>query len=238
MFLRAEPTNEVAKSLLCDFSDVDGLKEVVDSVLNLEDSEVYEKLVKIDMPVDSGVNLKENLNVTSLDEVAEDNLSNFPLRLPLTPLISIKDYFTVGFFVGAIYSVEIGHKLYEEDLSRVAHSKMIPRILSMLEDFNSNLETPLPTAEFFKRLGKVKWQDKKVKKFIEDLSNLHFILAFNKWGGKNVDWNFPITEKTFIKLLAGCSAVLDGRDRICVDDVVRANKTYLKLIDTDISEMV
>jgi len=234
----AEPTEKVAEKVLKEFSDIKGLKEAVEGILALENSKVYEMLANISKPVDSSVNLKQNLNITDLDELAGKNLSKFPLRIPLTPLIGITDYFTVGFFVGSLYSIQIDHKLYEDDLSTAAHSRMIPRILLMLEDFDSNLETPRPTAEFFKKLGKVKWEDKKSKELLNDIGSFLFTLAFNKWGGKKVHWDFPTTEKAFIRLLSGCSAVLEGRAKINTFDVIRANKTYLKLINTDISKLM
>ncbi|MBP2045803.1 hypothetical protein [Methanobacterium aggregans] len=43
MFLRSEPTVDVAGKVLDEFGDVEGLKEVIDGILALEDSEVYER---------------------------------------------------------------------------------------------------------------------------------------------------------------------------------------------------
>lgn len=238
MFLRAEPTSEVAKSLLCDFSDVDGLKDVVEGVLNLEDSEVYEKLV-LGVVDDRNLSADEVGEPSRIMELASKNMSHFPLNIPLAPLLTVKDVMAVYTFVSDPYIIRTDKDLSKEDLSKIFYGDMATRILLLLEDFDSNLETPQPTDEFFKRLGKVKWQDKKAKKLFNGMDKIKFMLVFNKWKGAGGRAQFfGATEKTFIKLLAGCSAVLDGRDRIGVEDVVRANRTYLKLIDTDISEMV
>ena len=50
--------------------------------------------------------------------------------------------------------------------------------------------------------------------------------------------NFPATENTFILFLAGCSAVNDGHSEIDENDVIKAYKTYYKLLTTDISKLV
>ena len=81
-------------------------------------------------------------------------------------------------------------------------------------------------------------EDKKLKTFIIILG-IVFMLMHNKWKGtKGPSSTFRITEHAFILLLSGCSAVLGGRDKINMDDVIRANKTYLKLINTDFSGLV
>lgn len=50
--------------------------------------------------------------------------------------------------------------------------------------------------------------------------------------------NFPATENAFLLFLAGCSAVNDNREKINENDIIRAYKTYYKLLATDISELV
>lgn len=238
MFLKTEPTNEVAKSLLDDFSDVNGLKEVVVAVLALKDSEVYDGLVygtEDDLRVNSG-NFDDPSDLVRLASV---NMSKFPLSIPLAPLITAKFVLVVYTFVYDLYSFRVGREFTLEELNNIFHGDMATRILLLLEDFDSNLETPKLTDEFFKRLGKVKWQDKKAKKLFNGIYKIKFMLILNNWKGVGTRGStFRVTENAFLLLLSGCSAVLNGRDRIGVDDVVRANRTYLKLIDTDISEMV
>ena len=50
--------------------------------------------------------------------------------------------------------------------------------------------------------------------------------------------NFPATENAFILFLAGCSAVNDKRPEIDENNVIKAYKTYYKLLTTDISKLV
>jgi len=116
---------------------------------------------------------------------------------------------------------------------------MATRIVSLLEDFDSDIKTPKPSAEFFKRLGKVKWQNKQVKRLYNHIHGVNFMLMHNKWKGtERASSSFCVTEEAFILLLSGCSAVICGRDKINTFDVIKANKTYLKLINTDISRLM
>ncbi len=182
----AEPTKEVAEKVLKEFSDVEGLKEVVDGILTLQSSEVYEKLLflSFDDLMDSEVEIDRGVDKFSLLEtLAIENLSKFPLSVPFAPLICIKDFLVVYSFIAGIYHVNIGRKLNLEDRKNIFYGSMATRILLMLEDFDSTRETPKLTSEFFKKLGKVKWQDKKAKKLLSAISDFYFILAFNEWGG-------------------------------------------------------
>jgi len=240
--LHAEPTEKVAEKVLKDFSDVEGLKEVVDGVLSLPDSWVYDKQVHMDNPIDSSVDksyaVKSN-EYTDLQLLSVKYLSKFPLNIPFAPLITIKDFWVIYTFIGDIYSIRMGHNLYQEDLYKVEKGEMATRITFLLEDFDSKQETPQPTAEFFKKLGKIKWKNKKAKKLFNSIREILFVQEFNKWkGAERVSTTFSVTEKAFIKLLSGCSAVVEGRDKINTFDVIRAYKTYLKLIHTDISRLM
>ncbi|MBP2045458.1 hypothetical protein [Methanobacterium aggregans] len=50
--------------------------------------------------------------------------------------------------------------------------------------------------------------------------------------------NFKAIEFNFTLSLMACSAVVGGRDRINLDDVIRAYKTYFKLLKTDLPVLV
>lgn len=51
-------------------------------------------------------------------------------------------------------------------------------------------------------------------------------------------FNFPATENAFLLFLSGCSAVNSNCDVINENDVIRAYKTYYKLLTTNISRIV
>jgi len=243
MFLRAEPTEQVAEKVLKEFSDIEGLKEIVNGILSLNNSEDYKELV-YGTDNDPRINSGDYDEPSKLIKLASKNMSKFPLRVPMAPLITAKDVLVIYTILYDLYSINAGVKLTSRDIHNVFYGDMATRVLLMLDNFDSNLETPLQTDEFFKRLGKVKWQDKKAKKFFNKIDELYFILVFNKKWAVNGRTNgrsvtiFETTQKAFIRLLSGCSAVIGGRDKIDTFDVIRANQTYLKLINTDISKLM
>lgn len=51
-------------------------------------------------------------------------------------------------------------------------------------------------------------------------------------------FNFPATENAFLLFLVGCSAVNADRNRLNENDVIRAYKTYYKLLTSDILKLV
>ncbi|MBI5679842.1 MAG: hypothetical protein HZC47_02970 [Methanobacterium sp.] len=238
MFLKEKPAQEVAEKVLKDFNDVEGLKEVVDGILSLTDSWVYEKLVH-GVVMDPRVNSGDYDEPSKLIRFAADNMSKFPLNMPFAPLITAKDVLVIHTPIYDLFSINIGRDFTPEDLNKIFYGEMAARILFMLEEFDSNQETPQPTKKFFKRLGKIKWNDKKTKKLFNDLFEIRYMSVFNKW--KGADGQTPIftnTENAFLKLLSGCSAVVESRNKINTFDIFRAHKTYLKLIRTDISKLM
>ncbi|MBI5679278.1 MAG: hypothetical protein HZC47_00035, partial [Methanobacterium sp.] len=209
MFLKEKPARKVAEKVLKNFSDIEGLKEVVEGILNLPDSWVYEKLVH-GVVMDHRVNSGDYDEPSKLIRFASKNMSKFPLNIPFAPLLTAKDVLVIHTPIYDLFSINLGSDFTPEDLHKIFYGEMAARILFMLEDFDSNQETPQPTAEFFKRLGKVKWQDKKVKKLFNGLHEIGYMSVFNNW--KGAGGRTPIftnTEKAFILLLSGCSAVVE-----------------------------
>ena len=239
VFWKIEPTENVVQKLITDWNDVEGLSGLLDDILGLVGSKVYEDLVcvSLDDINDPDVKMDRDEELSLLEKYAFDNLSNFPLRLPLTPLVGIKDFLVIYSFIASLYYLRLGHKLNLEERNKVFYSDVATRIVLLLEDFDSTMETPEPTPEFFKKLGKIKWYDKKVKKLFKSVRGVYFMLIFNNWQDKDIH-SFDATENAFLLLLAGCSAVMCGRDKINSFDVITANKTYLKLINTDIIRLM
>ncbi|MBP2045804.1 hypothetical protein [Methanobacterium aggregans] len=237
-FFSAEPTVDVAGKVLDEFGDVEGLKEVIEGILALEVSGVYDGLVH-GMGDDSRLDSGDFDELSELIKLASENMSKFPLSIPFAPLITAKFVMVTYTFVYDLYNIKLGRDFTLNELNNIFYGSMATRILLMLDDFDSDLETPKPTTEFFKRLGKVKWQNKQVKRLYNHIHEINFMLIHNKWKGtERVSTTFLVTEEAFILLLSGCSAVICGRDKINIFDVVTANKTYLKLINTDISRLM
>jgi hypothetical protein len=49
---------------------------------------------------------------------------------------------------------------------------------------------------------------------------------------------FLATELYFLLFLADCSAVNNGKDKITEKDIIRAYKTYFKILKTDLPSLV
>ncbi|MBI5680159.1 MAG: hypothetical protein HZC47_04610 [Methanobacterium sp.] len=238
MFLKEKPAPEVAEKVLKDFSNIEGLKEVVEGILSLPDSWVYEKLVhdRENIPLFKSGGYDKPSDLVKL---VSKNMSKFPLNIPFAPLLTAKYILIVYAFMMDLYIIRIKRDLTTIDLDKICYGEMAARILLMLEEFDSNQKTPQPTKEFFKRLGKIKWNDKKTKKLFNDLFEIRYMSVFNKWKGANGQTPiFTNTENAFLKLLSGCSAVVESRDKINTFDIIRAHRTYLKLINTDISKLM
>lgn len=233
------PVDVGYRVLLDDFGGVVGLKEVLDGICGLVNSSLYGDLmfVSLDNIKDPDVKMGHDEELSLLEKCAFDNLSNFPLRLPFTPLVGIKDFLVVYSFIASFYYLRLGHKLDLEERNKVFYSDTATRILLLLEDFDSTMETPEPTSEFFKKLGKVKWADSRSKDLFNRVTDLGFKVMDRKLGSK-YSISLSVNENAFILLLSGCGAVLDGRDRISMDDVVRAYNMYFKLLNTNITRLM
>ncbi len=222
------------------FSDVYGLDGVVSGILSLKDSEIYKKLVlgTPDNPLmDSGDYDEPSL----IAKLAGKNMSKFPLRIPGAPLIGAKEILVVYTFIHDLYSIYANRELNADELGALFYGDLAARVLLLTDDFDSTMETPQPTGEFFKQLGKVKWENKRVKKLYNEFSELYFMLIFNNKLDKEVEGTgsaFRTTQKAFLRLLAGCYAVNNRRKRIIAEDIVRANQLYLKLIHTDLTNLM
>lgn len=236
------PINELEKRVLKEFKGVEGLVEVLEEIMNLGDSEIYWKFFqafKMEGEINEpGFELteaeKENIHLIN---IAYGNLSKPALRVP--PFVDLIDF--LAFYVmyrifEDIYYVHKGSKMNHEDKIKILYGKLDERIVFALDKFDEVSNTPEPTAEFFLKLKKVKWKDKKTKKLYEKLHALNADNFIEK--RRTVSNKFTATEDTFILFLAGCSAVNDDRDKIEQSDVIRAYKTYFKLLNTDITKLV
>jgi hypothetical protein len=223
---------EVVGSVLTDFGDVVGVKDVVDGYLGLIESEVYEKTVFIGF--DGGLDV--DVEDLVLVRWAVKYLSTFPLRLPFLPLFDVKDFYVTYTFIWNIWRCQLGRELSLEENTAVFHSNLATRIIFLLEDFDSNLETTLVDEEFFRKLGKIKKLDKPAKKLADSLLSLRTTLQVNAFGESPA--TFGVNELAWTRFLAGCNAVHEGRNVIGVDDLVVGNKVYIKLVNTDLDSLI
>jgi hypothetical protein len=229
-------TNEVeAKRLLSKFADIGGVAELVDLTLELEHSSVYKDLTYVDLDEinEPGVDTSEIEEVPPFIKYAAENMSNFPLRTSFTGLLGPKDVWLNLVFLDSLYFLRVGRKLTLDDYRLTTFSVLPVRLMFLLEDFDSSKETPEVTPDFFKKLGKLKWENKKAGKLNLAITDLRLNIMLTIWPGKDFA-PVSLNEQAATRLWAGCSAVLDGRDRISVEDVLVGQRVYLKLVNCDV----
>jgi hypothetical protein len=123
----------------------------------------------------------------------------------------------------------------DKDIQNIYLSGLDERLIYALYRFDQITNWPQPTAEFFQKLQKVKWENKNTKKFALNLKKLKMSLIYTRFSLIKYH-HLNSIENMFIKLMAGCSAVNDNRNFITKEDIVIGYKTYIKLLNTDITK--
>jgi hypothetical protein len=234
-FFDSKPNDVVAKGIIHDFGDVPGVEDAVDGYLALVESEIYKKTVFIGF-IDSGEDEDPyNIDEFPLVRMAFNHLNSFPLRLPFIPLFDKKDFLVSYTFIWNIWRCQLGRELTPEE-EKMVYNDLTNRIIFLLEDFDSNLETPAVDDEFFRRLGKIKKLDKGAKKLSDRFLDLRQAVKMNTFNRSPM--TFGANEIAWTRFLAGCSAVHSGRNFISAEDIVMGNKVYIKLVNTDLDSLI
>lgn len=232
-----QKNREYADKILKKFSDVEGLKDVLDSVLNLMDSEIYEKVYEAS-------NLGEKIGDFAppsaeylLNRYRQNKYSSTILKNPtlnlFTDNIIFSHYLATTGMIGFINHAYKGHKLSLNDLDK--QHIILERIMSQLDDFDKLEDYQSPDEEFYQKQKNIKWK-KEGKSLFEEIHKIRRDIKVVRWGTKST--TFSNGENYYLIFLTACSAVKHQRNEIVAEDVVVAYKTYLKLLNTDISKLV
>lgn len=219
---------------------VDGLEDLLMDLKYLKDKGIYERLFDVysnwEEPVDFFDERCQKLgSVNQLIVLANQNLSPRPPPFNLD-LIQRSSFYFFYPMLEMIYSMNLRRQLDIEDLERLFNCGLGERIVFALDKFDVIDEVPEPTAEYFQNLRKVRWDNRRTKKLFKKINKIITFLIFNEYGFKGS--SFKVREEMVILFLTGCSAVNDSRDRITEKDVIKAYKTYFKLMKTDITKLV
>ncbi len=223
--------NKCSSDLLDEF--MDDLHFLIDSNCYINLLNVYsnwEEPVPLDSEFTHDIALESQLLV-----VGVANLKNVFFKF-LSDLI---DYDTFIFFLPFlewVYSMNLGRQLVPNDVRCLFASGLAERILFALEDFDTTNDTFKVTPEFFKKLTKLKWENRKTKKIYNELEKIFSLFTFEHWGtNENL---YKVKQQWIVLFLAGCSAIKENRQKIIIEDVFRAYKTLFKIIGTDISKLI
>jgi len=227
--------DQLAEKTLNEFN-LESLDEVIEGLLSLKDSEVYERVYKnskMDPKEDSSyIDTVDDLMKLEQVKLASEVLKNPPLYLPPLTDVIISTHFNALF--GLIREIDYAYaqkKLNHKNT--VKEHTILERLISLLDNFNKPGDFQKPNKEFYQKLRKIKW-DKTGKKLFWKLSNIRADIQYDRWGsGTDV---FGSGENFALTFLAACNAVHHNRDRMLKEDIIMTYKTYLKLLNTDISK--
>jgi hypothetical protein len=228
--------------------EVEGVEEILSEIKDLSKSGLYNKLIKatdtkdkFELDADYLEKLEKLLRRRML-KIAFDNLrmGGFLTFIFTDSVITFKDILTLYTFIESVYYMNLDRPANWDDTLNVNFSGLDERLIFALDDFDTvNFDDlPKPTPEFFQELRKVRL-DKKAKKLYDKLTALmretmELVLNYPTL----IEWDatYRSTENLFIQLLSACSAVNDGRVEIEAEDVIRAYKTFFKLIKTNVTK--
>lgn len=232
-----EKNKKNAEKVLRDFPDVKGLKDVFDDVLALLDSEIYDKVYRAGQknPVEmtSYIDTVDDLLRLRQVKLASEILKNPPLYVAsLTGVIIITHFQALFAFIGGIHYAYAQKKLNRN--STVKEHTILEHLMSLLDDFDTSVNFQPPDEEFYKKLKDIKW-DKQGKKLFGKIDRIRGNIATVRWGSTSS--TFGTTENFALTFLAACNVVNQNRNKMLKEDVVTAYKTYLKLLNTDITKL-
>ena len=234
-FFGHDSIDEAMGRIIRNFGDITNVMDVVDDYLGFTDSEVYKKTVFIGF-IDSGEDEDPyNIDEFPLVKMAFNHLNSFPLRLPFIPLFCKKDFLVSYTFIWNIWRCQLGRELTLEE-EKMVYGDLANRIIFLLYNFDSNLETPPTDEEFFVQMGKIVKKDKRAKKLEDAFLNLRQAIKLDTFGES--PFSFGVNEIAWTHFLAGCSAVHSGRNFISAEDIVMGNKVYIKLVNTDLDSLI
>lgn len=239
LFLVEEVTERrIKKDLeILDKEDISDLDVVVSSLLNVHDSGCYEVLkeafnsLRHFYPREKGMNYRK-MPENSVYFIAHENLGFVFVEHDHV----IRFYFFILMYrlMELRYFMTIKREFNDNDIRNVYLSGLDERLIFGLDRFDEVSNWPQPSAEFFQKLKKLSW-DNKTKKFAKQLKLLKIHLTITSFGLLKYE-HLSAIEEAFIELIAGCSAVNGDRECINKDDIIIGYKTYLNLLNTDVTK--
>jgi hypothetical protein len=233
-----ERNRKNAEKILKDFPDVEGLKEVLDDVQSLMDSEVYGRMYKASEKdpeeKSSYIDTVDDLLKLRQVKLASEILKEPPLYIAFLTGVIIFSHFKAifGGLIRVIDFVYAQRKLNHKDTLR--EHAILERLMSLLDDFDKPKDYQAPDEEFYQKLKKIKW-DKQGKKLFKKIDRIRGDVAVVRWVSDSS--TFGNGENYSLTFLAACNAVNQNRSKILPEDVVVAYRTYLNLLDTDITKL-
>ncbi|MGC9517665.1 MAG: hypothetical protein ACP5C3_08220 [Methanomicrobiales archaeon] len=227
------PLNRKLNKVLDDFGYFEQIFDVIDSVINFIDSEIYHKLYE------ASSLLKEcDFNkINGKSESIHFNLAKLYLKQPIIPIFLSRKKITFDSYNAILRIIICTDYAHNHNIFTF---KDFPQYNLILENFiitNSNFNklksfTRLD-KEFFFKLNKIRW-DKDAKKLSNELKYLRRDIHPENGFHENNFWEL---ENLTIDFLAASSGVNYKRNYVLPEDVINSYKTYIKMVDTNVKNL-
>ena len=217
--------------------DVCGLDELISFLKDSRDSGLFEEVqnafdLRHKFYLENKLPAYENMPSNSVYSFAHENLKFNILDLKVIRYDFVRLMYRIFEFK---YYMTTQRNFDDCDVQNIYLSGLDERLIYALDRFDEITNWPQPSAEFFQKLKDVEWENKSTKKFRKNLHNLKVILSYTTRGLIKYE-HLNLLENMFTQLMAGCCAVNDNRGFITKEDIVFGYKTYIKLLNIDITK--
>ncbi len=180
----------------------------------------------------------EELARNKLTTLAATNLPPTSLKTIATGKTDLNLFRSMNPIIETTYYLNTRRPYTWNDMLNLAFSDLKTRLIFALDKFDEVENVPEPTAEFFQKLKETRIISEQTK----DLE-LKIKLVLMHIGGEILGMGFEDsvedywpTMSLFNQFLAACNAVKHNREEIIDEDIVRAYKTFFKLIKTNVTQ--
>jgi hypothetical protein len=233
--------------ILNEFNDVEGLSIVLDQTLDLIDSKNMEVLCKNLIPyVEKFSSDKDNMDRINSDSFSKDlpqldyaqTLERFKfIYIPSIwgDTILFESYNSLNVFLEGILSMKKSdHRTNVDEVLNLSNKVMI-----LLDDFDKNENFIPPNQEYFNKLKNMKW-NKKANKLLEKIFDIYndisdMIIETPVIGSHR---RFRTNSRFCLIFLTACSAINSNNSKMEVENVIHAYKTYYKILDANINDLL
>jgi hypothetical protein len=183
----------------------------------------------------------------TFEELAHDKLSilaatNLPatgLKSTVTGKTSLNLFNSMNPIIETAYYLNTDRPYTWNDMLNLAFSDLKTRLIFALDKFDELEDVPEPTAEFFQKLKETQMISEQTIDFELKIGLVLMHIEGELFGGmgfKNSVEDYWPTMSLFNQFLAACNAVKHNREEIIDEDIIRAYKTFFKLIKTDVTQ--
>ncbi|KZX12930.1 hypothetical protein [Methanobrevibacter curvatus] len=236
------------EKILKKYPNVDGLESVLEKILTLVDSKPFNILTKnlVNYILKfNEIHPEEDIDIESLWEEFPILKDAFVLDMTKGTSRSIfnrtSDTITYTQF-GNFLSFNIGIlSIKEKDplYSRERIYNLPNKVMVLLDEFDKDVSLDTVDVDFFRSLDAVEWNKdakklfKKIVPIFLDIADLIIATLFS-----DILSDMFATYRTTLTVLVTCSAVKNNRRIMEYEDVICAFKTFFKLIDADINDLI